>query len=201
MVDPVPGWLDVLEVDTSHGQTDTNGNTVTVTVGTVTPDDMIIISIRTRVVARALEPNNRNVAYLTSSNADNDLSNNSDVAVITIVQSSADEPTPTLVPTQEPTVPAPEHPASEPPPSSQAPTERVDSDTSPGGQVPTPISTSVAADAAETPRILPETGVSHTVSLFLIAVLGLLVCILGYGLTTSRSTDARRSDVQDGSVR
>ncbi|HEX9370621.1 MAG TPA: LPXTG cell wall anchor domain-containing protein, partial [Roseiflexaceae bacterium] len=72
------------------------GRTVIVNIGTITPDEQITITIRTRVNERAQPPGGRNVATLTTSSLANDPSNDTSEVTFRIVVDLTPTPTATL---------------------------------------------------------------------------------------------------------
>lgn len=97
VTDPLPDYLDLIEVTASRGDVATSGRTVTVTIGTVGPDEEITIQIRTRVNDQAQPPAGRNGTTLTTSSPGDDPANNfSEVSFGIVAQ-------PTAAPTEPPT--------------------------------------------------------------------------------------------------
>jgi uncharacterized repeat protein (TIGR01451 family) len=111
--DPIPDYLDILDVSASRGDVAINGKTVVVTIGDLAPGEVVTIRIRTRVNERAQPPGGRNVATVATTSPGDDPSNNLSEVTFSIVA----EPTATLpaaTPTQAPS-PTPVQPAKLPP--------------------------------------------------------------------------------------
>src|SRR6266536_2867248 len=83
--DEIPDYLDIIETTASRGAVSTEGRTVIVNIGTITPDEQITITIRTRVNERAQPPGGRNVATLTTTSLANDPSNDTSEVTFRIV--------------------------------------------------------------------------------------------------------------------
>ncbi len=81
--DPVPSFLALEGVSATRGEVTVDGATIRVAIGDLPPGDVVTISVVARVVAAVEAPNNRNIAFLTtSSTTDNPLNNNSEVELI-----------------------------------------------------------------------------------------------------------------------
>jgi LPXTG-site transpeptidase (sortase) family protein len=87
VTDVLPAFLDVTSVVVSPpGPTvGVSGNTVTIGFGTLAPNDVYTVTIRTLVNSLASPPGGTNIATLTTSSPDADLDNNQDSATLTIV--------------------------------------------------------------------------------------------------------------------
>ena len=97
VTDDLPNFLDVVETGTSKGVITTNGRTVVTSIGSVAPDEVVIIHIHARVNAQALPPGGRNSVSLMSSNNSDKLANNVGSVAIGILAPIA---TPTVTPTE-----------------------------------------------------------------------------------------------------
>jgi uncharacterized repeat protein (TIGR01451 family) len=158
VTDPLPDFLDVVDVTTDQGTATIDGRTVVVTIGAVAPGAVITIHIRASVNERAQPPVGANTATLTTSSDSNDTSD--DVASVSI----AITPGLVLAATPSPTAPleqtaTPEQPAA-----------------TTGGAVPR-----ASGGAAQAPRQrLPHTGGADapTNSAWLLALLGLGAIVL-----------------------
>jgi uncharacterized repeat protein (TIGR01451 family) len=100
VTDELPDFLDVVVTSTSKGTITTNGRTVVTTIGSVAPDEIVIIHIQAQVNAQALPPGGRNSVSLVSSNNSDDLDNNTAGITLAIL-------TPAASPTATPTNAAP----------------------------------------------------------------------------------------------
>ncbi|WP_129631948.1 DUF11 domain-containing protein [Candidatus Oscillochloris fontis] len=81
--DTVPPFLALEGVSATRGEVTVNGATIRVVIGDLAPGDVVTISVIARVVAAAEAPDNRNIAFLTTTSAtDNPLNNNSEVSLI-----------------------------------------------------------------------------------------------------------------------
>lgn len=98
VIDPVPSFLKVVNATTTHGVVNVEKNTATVMIGTLSPNDMVVIRITTRVVAGVLAPDNRNVAYLSTSSGGNQQHNDVSVASVAIQQHETVTQLPTRTP-------------------------------------------------------------------------------------------------------
>jgi uncharacterized repeat protein (TIGR01451 family) len=103
VTDQLPDFLDVVETTTSKGTIATSGRTVVTTIGSVAPDEVVVIHIRAQVNAQALPPGGRNSVSLASSNNSDDPDNNTDSVTIGILTSAA---SPTATPTEVVATPA-----------------------------------------------------------------------------------------------
>ena len=82
VIDPLPNILDILSAQSSRGTVTTTGRTVEVNIGDVSPNELIIITIVTRINMTG-EPPIRNQARLTTDSSTDITSNDSDhVAVV-----------------------------------------------------------------------------------------------------------------------
>jgi uncharacterized repeat protein (TIGR01451 family)/LPXTG-motif cell wall-anchored protein len=180
--DPLPSFLAVVDVNATRGQIGIDGSNVSVTLGTVTPGEVITIQITARVVTGVLPPNNRNVARLTTSSGGQDTSNDIDAAgfVILPAQPSASptaspmpESPPTLVATTPPSVPTP---AQVPP--TVAPTSAPIMQ-APESQPPQAAKPAAVAGGTPNQTMLPQTGHS---SMVLPAILALSAAVVALGL-------------------
>jgi uncharacterized repeat protein (TIGR01451 family) len=151
VVDPLPVYLDVVEVTTTKGTVEISPppppQTVTVTIGQVAPSEQITIVIRTRVNENATPPmelDNQAVLEFEQGSPVN-----SEVVVVRVVPYPT--PTPTETPTSTPT-------ATSAPPSEKKPKHKPEA-------TPTPLPPPV--QAVPTPTLpgllpverLPETGI------------------------------------------
>jgi uncharacterized repeat protein (TIGR01451 family) len=89
VTDVLPDFLDVVETTTTKGTIAASGRTVVVTIGTVAPDEVVIIHIRARVNEQALPPGGRNSVTLSSSNNSDAPENNTSAAPISILSPAA----------------------------------------------------------------------------------------------------------------
>lgn len=185
--DPLPSFLAVLNVTASRGQIGVNGANVSVTLGTVTPGEVITIQITTQVVAGALPPDNRNIANLTTSSGNQDTSNDIDSAGFVILPqqpaatSTASPVTPSVIP--EATTP-PVTPTTEQEQPNIAPTTAP---TAPTANPPRSQPPQAAKPAAprQTPNrpMLPQTGF-YEVGLLGILLMAAVVVGLGLGVAS-----------------
>jgi uncharacterized repeat protein (TIGR01451 family)/MYXO-CTERM domain-containing protein len=103
VTDQLPDFLDVVDAQTSKGTIATSGRTVVTTIGSVAPDEVVIIHIHAQVNAQALPPGGRNSVSLTSSNNSDNSDNNSASVMISILTPAT---SPTAMPTELPGTPA-----------------------------------------------------------------------------------------------
>ncbi|EFO81155.1 hypothetical protein OSCT_1011 [Oscillochloris trichoides DG-6] len=81
--DTVPPFLALEGVSATRGEVTVNGATIRVVIGDLAPGETVTIAVIARVVAAAEAPDNRNIAFLTTtSSSDNPLNNNSEVSLI-----------------------------------------------------------------------------------------------------------------------
>lgn len=88
ITDTVPGFLDILSVTISPDlgfPVIIVGNSVEIEFGTVTPTDVYVVTLRTRVNDLGQPPGGNNTVVLRTSSADNDPTNNTDAAFLRIV--------------------------------------------------------------------------------------------------------------------
>jgi uncharacterized repeat protein (TIGR01451 family) len=111
VTDELPDFLDVVDTGTSKGTIATNGRTVVTTIGSVAPNEVVIIHIHAQVNAQALPPGGGNSVSLTSSNNSDNPINNADSVIISILTPAA---SPTLTPAEVLGTPAGEAPAAQP---------------------------------------------------------------------------------------
>lgn len=161
VTDPLPDFLDVVDAASDKGSVAVDGRTVTVTIGSVAPGEMISIRIRAQVHAQALPPGGTNTATLTTSSDSNDRSDDSASASVAILQETmvlAVTPSPSATPEPTPIV------TSEQPPAAPA-----------GGDSASSRSPRVAGGAGGAPRPgMPRTGAEDSPgSATLLALLGL----------------------------
>ena len=97
VTDQLPDFLDVVDSETSKGTIATSGRTVVTTIGSVAPDEVVIIHIHAQVNAQALPPGGSNSVSLVSSNNSDNPNNNSDSVSISILTPAA---SPTVTPTE-----------------------------------------------------------------------------------------------------
>ncbi len=84
VTDPLPDFLDVLDVSIDKGVAAIDGRTVTVSIGPVAPDEVITIHIRAQVNGQAQPPGGTNTARLTTSSDSNDTSDDTARASVSI---------------------------------------------------------------------------------------------------------------------
>lgn len=104
VIDPLPAFLEVLRVESSAGNTSVNGSTVTFTLASLAPGEIVTARIITRVRFAVRAENSMNTVTLSTTSASNVISNDVALAQLQIL-----EPEPTAPPTPKPTVkPAPQ---------------------------------------------------------------------------------------------
>lgn len=107
VVDELPAFLELVSASASQGEIVSSPRAARLLLGSVAPGAEIVFEVITRVVGPAQAPDNRNRVNLSSSSITDSLANNSDAAVIEIVEATAtpvsatatpDLPTATVVP-------------------------------------------------------------------------------------------------------
>ena len=163
VTDPLPDFLDVLDAGADRGAVAVDGRTVTVSIGSVAPGEVITIHIRARVNAQAQPPGGTNTAWLTTSNDSNDTSDDSASASVTIAQGLV------LAATPSPTAPPEQTVTPEQPPAASA-----------GGASQHPSRVGGGAGTAPRPH-MPRTGAADapTNNALPLALLGLAAISLG----------------------
>jgi uncharacterized repeat protein (TIGR01451 family)/LPXTG-motif cell wall-anchored protein len=107
VIDSVPDSVDISSGTSTIGGVSAAGRTITITIGTLRPDEEVVITLRGRLNSRAVPPGVRNVAVVNSSN-DSTPNNNTDTAEIAIPGTPTPTETPLVGPTPTPTAsPAP----------------------------------------------------------------------------------------------
>jgi len=107
VTDQLPDFLDVVDSATSKGTIATSGRIVVITIGSVAPNEVVIIHIHAQVNAQAAAPGGRNSVSLTSSNNSDNPDNNSDSVMLGILAPAA---SPTVTPSEVLGTPAGETP-------------------------------------------------------------------------------------------
>jgi uncharacterized repeat protein (TIGR01451 family) len=105
MTDTLPDYLDILEATASRGAGSVQGQTIRVDIGTVEPDEVITIRVRTRINALAQPSVGFNTAVITTSSTSDDPSDNTSTVVFTIIPGDGPQapvPTPEVVPPELP---------------------------------------------------------------------------------------------------
>ena len=106
VIDTIPSYLDILGVTTTRGETSIEGQTVTVTIGSVAPGDLVTIHIQTRINALAQPGVGYNSATVVSRD-DSDPTNNTSTATFIIIADPSPPPTLVEVPPFLPNTAAP----------------------------------------------------------------------------------------------
>jgi uncharacterized repeat protein (TIGR01451 family) len=107
VIDTIPSYLDIIGVTTTRGETSIEGQTVTVTIGSLAPGELVTIHIKTRINALALPGVGYNTATVVSRGDSDPTNNTSTVTFIIIVDSPPPAPTPVVVPPELPKTGAP----------------------------------------------------------------------------------------------
>ncbi|MFL5800166.1 MAG: DUF11 domain-containing protein [Roseiflexaceae bacterium] len=162
VTDPLPNFLDVLDVSIDKGVAAVDGRTVTVSIGPVAPDEVIAIHIRAQVNGQAQPPGGTNTARLTTSSDSNDTSDDSASASVSISLGLV------LIATPSPTAPLEQTAAPEQPPAATA-----------GAAPQHPSRVAGGAGTAPRPR-MPRTGAADapTNNALPLALLGLGAIVL-----------------------
>jgi uncharacterized repeat protein (TIGR01451 family) len=140
VTDPLPDFLDVIDVTTDRGAVAVDGRTVTVSIGSIAPGEVISIHIRAQVNGQAQPPGGTNTARLTTSSDSNDTSDDTASASVSISLGLVLIATPSPTPPPEQTVTPEQLPAA-----------------SSGGALPRPARVAGGAGTAPRPR-MPRTG-------------------------------------------
>src|SRR6185295_16807574 len=98
VTDKLPIYLDILDATTTRGTVSIEGQSLYITIGSVAPNDLIFIRVRTRINALAQPSVGYNTAILSSS-TDADSSNNTSTVSFVILPNNLELPaTPVPVP-------------------------------------------------------------------------------------------------------
>ncbi len=104
VTDPLPNYLDVLDVTTTKGTITILGRTVIVDIGTVAPGELITIKIRARVNEKGKPPGGKNIVTLETTSLTDVVTNNTDSASF-LIPSPEDLPNTGFAPGQETILP------------------------------------------------------------------------------------------------
>lgn len=140
VTDSLPDFLDVLDASADKGAVAVDRRTVSVHIGSVAPDEVIVIHIRAQVNAQALPPGGANTARLTTSSDSNDTRDDTASASVSIAAGLA------LAATPSPTAPPEQTATPEQPPATSA-----------GGGPQRPVAVDSGAGTVPRPR-MPRTG-------------------------------------------
>jgi uncharacterized repeat protein (TIGR01451 family) len=114
VTDTFPPYLDILEYSTSRGTLTMEGHTLTASIGSVAPSDLVIIRVRTSINTLAQPSTGYNTATV-SSNSDSDLTNNTSTVTFIILPDTVKlVAPPAVVPPALPKTGAPEEQSSSP---------------------------------------------------------------------------------------
>lgn len=85
VVEALPGFVELVQVTTSHGSHIVNGNTVTANFDSIAPMEVVTVRITARVVTGAVPPANRSTATLFTSSRGDVKTNNSSSASVQVL--------------------------------------------------------------------------------------------------------------------
>ncbi|NTU83409.1 MAG: DUF11 domain-containing protein [Chloroflexales bacterium] len=74
--DTLPSIMTIVSASASRGEVSVSGQTVRVTIGELAPGETVTVTVRARLTAAPVPPNNRNLATVSSSSPDGDPNNN-----------------------------------------------------------------------------------------------------------------------------